>query len=208
MDLAQAEEIHDEYDIEVSSKDKEFRNQQIGSLISELNTINDGLDDRNEFNSWVFKSLKILLASNLVNIKISDKLNYSTIIARNMSNAIVWKDISQVQQTDCIMFDIHNKKLLEKNDYTELATRIDNNKDKIGFIVNRGHDNNISKDREVKWVREIYSEKRIIIIKLSSKFIERQLSKSRNPRKHDDVNKELKKLLSQYHNMWLPNKKK
>jgi hypothetical protein len=208
MNLAQAEEIHDEYDIEVSSKDQEFRKQKIGSLMSELNTINDGLDDRNEFNSWVFKSLKILLASNLVNIKISDKLNYSTIIARNMSNANVWKEISQVYQTDDIMFDIHNKKLLEKNNYTELATRIDNNKHKIAFIVNRGHDNNISKDREVKWVREIYSEKGIIIIKLSSKFIERQLSKSRNPQKHDDVNKELQKLLSQYHNMWLPKKKK
>ncbi|MFW1568082.1 hypothetical protein ACEV9J_24285, partial [Vibrio parahaemolyticus] len=79
---------------------------------------------------------------------------------------------------------------------------------KIGFIVVRDKNNNISKDNELRWAKEVHNRNGIVIVKLSSKFIERQLSKSRNPQKHDDINKELSKLISQYSCMWLNTKRK
>ncbi|KJY79787.1 P-loop ATPase, Sll1717 family [Vibrio nigripulchritudo] len=208
ISLSEAEDIHDEYDIEVSSFDKEFRTQKIGALISDLNKISENLEEKSDFNQWLMKSMKILWASNLVNIKINEKSNYSTISANNVANSSVWKEIYRTYNCKEVLFDVHNKTILERKDYLDLSIRTNSIGNKISFIISRDKNNNIPKDMELKWVREIYSKYSIIIIKLSSKFIERQLSKSRNPQKHDDINKEISKIIRQYHNMWLPSKKK
>ena len=206
MCLSDVEEIHDEYDIEVSSVDKEFRKQQIGALISELNKIGECVEEKNDFDQWLLKSIRILWASNLVNIKLTEKTSYSSILANNVGNTSVWKKIAETYKCNEVLFDIHNVSNLEKKHYMDLSIRTHAIGNQLSFIVSRDKNNNISKETELKWVKEIYSNHGIVIIKLSSKFIERQLSKSRSPQKHDDINKEINKLINQYHTMWLPSK--
>ncbi|MEZ8509722.1 hypothetical protein AB6D22_02660 [Vibrio splendidus] len=208
MTLSDAEDIHDEYDIEVSSADKEFRKQKIGALISELNSIPENVDERSDFNQWLLKSMKILWASNLVNMKLTDRNGFSSILTNNVANNSVWKLILEKYHCNEMLFDVHNKSVLDKKDYMDLSVRTSSLGNKLAFIVSRDTNNNISKDTELKWVKEIYHKYGLVIIKLSSKFIERQLSKTRSPQKHDDINKEVNKLINQYHNMWLPNKRR
>ncbi|SMY37497.1 P-loop ATPase, Sll1717 family [Photobacterium andalusiense] len=208
LNINNAEDIHDEYDIEVSSIDKEFRKQKIGTLISDLNKIAEGHEEQLDFYSWVLKSIKVLLAAELVNIEITQKNNFSTISATNIGNKDIWNEILNEYKCSEVFINIYNKQGLSRNDYLSISDKIFNKDIKLAFIINRDKDNNISKDTELKWVREIYNKKGILIIKLSSKFLERQLSKSRNPQKHDDINKEMKKLIKTYTNTWVNIKKK
>lgn len=58
-----AEDIHDEYDIEVSSVSEEQRKQRIGALLNELNEIPEGQPGAVDFEAWVLKAVKILFAT-------------------------------------------------------------------------------------------------------------------------------------------------
>lgn len=208
LKITEAEDIHDEYDIEVSSIDKEFRKQKIGALMSELNRIPEGSNDHHEYTTWVKKSIMVLLATELVDIESSSRHEFSTITATNVANNPTWKSLLDDYQCKNVMFDIYNKQELGREEYAILSNKLSSSGEKVGFIVNRDKDNNLSKHRELKWVKEHYQKNGTIIIKISSKFLERQLSKSRNPQKHDDINKELSKLINQYHNMWLGSRKR
>ncbi len=208
LKIGDAEDIHDEYDIEVSSIDKEFRKQKLGALIAELNKIQESEEDREYFYNWILKSLKVLLASDLVNVDLTVKNKFSTIIATNLGNNEFWSMILNEYKSEHVTFDIYNHNNIGKREYITLENKLLSNGAKIGFIVVRDKNNNISKDNELRWAKEVHNRNGIVIVKLSSKFIERQLSKSRNPQKHDDINKELSKLISQYSCMWLNTKRK
>lgn len=74
-----ADDIHDEYDIEVSSVSEEQRKQRIGALLQELNNIPEGKEGAVDFEAWALKAIKILFATNLTNIELhSNKNVYSS----------------------------------------------------------------------------------------------------------------------------------
>ncbi|MBU2873562.1 mdtC domain protein [Marinobacter salexigens] len=58
----------------------------------------------------------------------------------------------------------------------------------------------------MNWARELYSDHKKVVIKLSAKFLEKHLKKLRNPQKHDALEKELNALLDTYVRTYFPNK--
>jgi hypothetical protein len=75
---------------------------------------------------------------------------------------------------------------------------------KLAFIITRAVNNNLEKGKELNWARELYSEHRKVVIKLSVKFVEKHLKKIRNPQKHDALDKELNSLLDTYVRKYFP----
>ncbi|WP_033755139.1 P-loop ATPase, Sll1717 family [Pantoea sp. NGS-ED-1003] len=204
--LSEAEDIHDEYDIEVSSISTEQRKQKIGALLSELNSIDSGVAGAHDFESWCLKTLRILFAGDLHNIELHSNKNgiqQRDIIATNSGERSVWKRIIEDYQSRMVIFEIKNYVELRQADYRQVNSYLSNEYGKIAFIITRDHKNELDKHKELAWAQEIYHTHKKLIIKLSYKFIEKHLSKARNPQKHDAINTEVNKLLDTYIRQYL-----
>ena len=99
-----------------------------------------------------------------------------------------------------------NYKTLGAAEYRQVNSYLFKDYGRIAFIINRDHTENLEKHKELTWVKEIYDNHNKLVVKLPSKFLERHLSKMRSPQKHDEVNKQLGKLLDQYIRVYLNNK--
>lgn len=204
-----ADDIHDEYDIEVSSVSEEQRKQKIGALLQELSSIPEGSEGAVDFEAWALKAIKILFATNLTNIELHSNKNglqQRDIIATNLADTPVWKRILTDYQSRQIIFEIKNYRELGATEYRQVNSYLFKDYGRLAFIINRDHSENLEKHKELTWVKELYDNHNKLVIKLPSKFLERHLSKMRSPQKHDEVNKQLSKLLDQYIRTYLNNK--
>lgn len=209
LKLDEAEDIHDEYDIEVSSVSVEQRNQRIGSLLQELSDIPEGKDGANEFEAWCLKSLKIIFAGTLNNVEMhpnKNGLQQRDIVATNMGDSTLWKRIYEDYDSRQIIFEVKNFRELKAREYRQVNSYLSNDYGRLAFIITRDTTNNLNKHRELQWAKELYNEHKKIVIKLSSNFIEKHLSKVRSPKKHDAVEKELNNLLDTYIRNYFNNK--
>lgn len=209
IDREAAEEIHDEYDIEVSSVSEEQRKQRIGSLLKDLNEIPEGPAGAVDFEAWALKAVKILFATNLANIELhpnKNALQQRDIVATNLADSSVWSRILTDYQTRQVIFEIKNYRDLTASDYRQVNSYLYKDYGRLAFIINRDYNDNLEKHRELQWAKEIYDNHNKIIIKISHKFLERHLSKMRSLQKHDEANKQLSKLIDLYIRTYLTHK--
>ena len=59
------------------------------------------------------------------------------------------------------------------------------------------------KDKDLEWIREMYSKHNILVVKLSGKWFAKMLHKLRRPQKHDAVNDAMHVLLDTYIRMYV-----
>jgi hypothetical protein len=209
IDSRAAEDIHDEYDIEVSSVSEEQRKQRIGSLLKDLSEIPEGKDGAVDFEAWALKAVKILFATNLANIELhpnKNGLQQRDIVATNLADSGVWSRILTDYQTRQVIFEIKNYRDLTSSDYRQVNGYLYKDYGRLAFIINRDFNDNLEKHRELQWAKEIYDNHNKIIIKISHKFLERHLSKMRSMQKHDEANKQLSKLIDLYIRTYLTHK--
>ena len=206
LKLAEAEDIHDEYDIEVTSEDNEHRYKRIEALIQELNTIEEGRSGAHDFESWVEKVVKILFASTLWNVEAHPNRNglqQRDIVATNHGETKFWNRVLSDYNTRQVIFEVKNYQELKASDYRQLNGYLTGQHGQIGFFITRDHNNNLERDRDLQWAKEIYFEHKKIIIKISHKFLEKHLRKARSPQKHDAMDKELNNLIDTYIRQYL-----
>jgi hypothetical protein len=178
-------------------------------LLQELSEIPEGLSGAVDFEAWALKTIKILFATNLANIELhpnKNGLQQRDIVATNLAENSVWQRILTDYQTRQVIFEIKNYKELGADEYRQVNSYLFKDYGKLAFIINRDHTENLEKHRELTWVKELYDNHGKLVIKLPSKFLERHLSKMRSPQKHDEVNKQLSKLLDLYIRTYLSNK--
>ena len=201
LKLDEAEDINDEYDIEVTSVSKEQRNQRIETLLKEISNIDEGKQGAYDFEAWALKALKIIFAGSLCNIEIhpnKNSLQQRDIVGTNLGETKFWNRILQDYGTRQVIIEIKNYKELGANEYRQINSYLANDYGEFAFILTRDVNNNLTKGRELNWAKELYTEHKKVVIKLSCKFIEKHLRKARNPQKHDAVDKELNSLLDTY----------
>jgi len=206
LKLDQADEIHDEYDIEVSSASMEQRNQRIGALLQELADIPEGKPGAVEFEAWCLKAIKIIFAGSLCNVEIhpnKNGLQQRDIVGTNLAETKFWKRVIEDYKTRQVIFELKNYRDLTSSDYRQINSYLCNDYGRIAFIVTRDFNNNLAKDRELNWVKELYSDHKKLVIKLSAKFLEKHLRKARSPQKHDALDKELNNLIDTYLRQYL-----
>jgi hypothetical protein len=207
LNLDEAEDIHDEYDIEISSETKNQRNKRIETLLQELENIEEGANGAHDFEGWCLKSLKIIMAGSLCNVELhpnKNALQQRDIVATNLEETRFWSRALKDYNTRQVIFEIKNFKDLGSQEYRQLHSYLCNDYGSLAFIVTRSVNNNLERGKELNWARELYSEHRKIVIKLSVKFLQKHLKKIRNPQKHDALDKELNSLLDTYVRKYFP----
>jgi GTPase SAR1 family protein len=207
LDIDQAENIYDEYDIEISSISDEQRQARIGQIIEEIKDIEHGSSGCHSFEEWCLQAIKLIFAGALSNVELHPNKSgrqQRDIVATNMTVVPVWKRIFQDYGTRQIVFEIKNYVDLSADEYRQMNTYLCNDYGRLGFIITRASDNNLEKGKELDWTQELYfNQGKKIVIKLSEKYLLKHLSKLRNPQKHDAANVELNKLIDTYIRQYL-----
>ncbi len=209
INFEEAEEIHDEYEIEVTSESKGIRNKKIEALIQELGEIKEGEEGAYGFESWCANVVKIIFAGTLCNVELhpnKNALQQRDIVATNLGESKFWKRVLNDYKTRQVIFEIKNYKNIHTEDYRQMLSYLHHDYGSLAFIVTRAVNNNLEKGKELNWARELYSEHKKIVVILSYKFLEKHLKKLRNPQKHDAMDKELNSLLDTYVRRYFPNK--
>jgi len=203
-------EIHDEFDIEVSSKTPEIRKHRIGQIIAALQQIPNGIDGAQKFEEWCHQAITILFAAGLSNIEQKpnkDATQRRDIVARNQAKTDAWKRILTDYGARQVLFEVKNYSDLGPTEYRQMISYLVRDYGTIGFIITREQDEALRKDKDLTWVKEIYFEHKKLVVKLTGTWLAKYLSKARNPQKHDAADKALGGLLDTYQRLYLSLKK-
>lgn len=209
INIDEAEDIHDEYDIEVTSETEAQRNQRIETLIQELSNIDEGASGAHEYEAWCLKVVKILFAGTLCNVELhpnKNGLQQRDIVATNLDESSFWKRVLRDYDSRQVIFEIKNFKELNSGVYRQLHSYLCKDYGRFAFVITRDFNNNLEKGKELNWARELFMEHGKVVVKLSVKFLEKHLRKLRSPQKHDAVEKELNSLVDTYVRQYFPNK--
>lgn len=201
----EATDINDEYEIKVASVTPELRNARLGRLITEYAKIVSGIDGAAEFEQWCLDAMKICFAGRLDNITLHPNraaVNRRDIVGTNLAQTAFWKRIENDYSTRQVIFEIKNYENPTLEDYRQTLSYLSGPYGNIAFLISRDWHVTLDRDKELAWVRGIYSDHKKVIVKLSGKFISDILAKLRNPQKHDAGDKALFSLLDDYERLY------
>lgn len=200
-----ATEINDEYEIKVASVTPQLRNARLGRLIEEYRNIPTGAAGATEFEQWCAEALKICFAARLTNIAVhpnKDNVNRRDIVGTNLAETTFWKRVESDYEARQIVFEIKNYENPSLEDYRQVLSYLSGRYGSIAFLISRDWNTNLEKDKELAWVRSIYSDHKKVVVKLTGKFLADILSKLRNPQKHDAGDLALSSLLDNYERLY------
>jgi hypothetical protein len=208
LNVNDMEEIHDDYRIKVTSETPEIRERQLGQFMTTLGTISEGEADAARFEMWCLEAIRIVFATGIVNCELHpnrDLTQRRDIIGRNTGNTETWRRILEDYRVRQVIFEVKNySEDLGPDEYRQMLSYLCGEHGSIGFIINRSTEANLERDRELRWVREIYHEHdHRVVVKLPAKLIVGWISKLRNPQKHDAPDKGLGALLDTYERLYL-----
>lgn len=206
----EAQDIHDEYDVEVSSETPAIRNRKIGQIMAELDQIPLGVDGASQFEEWCQQVLAILYAGSLHNFELhpnGNDVQRRDIVATNLGATPVWQRIVQDYGSRQIIFEVKNLDHdLGSHEYRQALSYAADDYGKIVFVVSRSKSVDLHKGSELDWAREIYFRHKVVIVKLTASWLSSLLSKLRSPQKHDAPNTLLSGLLDRYSRLYLTTK--
>lgn len=202
----EAEEINDEYDITVTSITPQIRSHKLGKIIADLDSIPLAIEGAAQFEDWCEEAIRIAFAGHLRNVKLHpnrDAVQRRDVVATNLSTKGVWKRIYEDYKTRQVIFEVKNYEGIGINEYRQMHSYLCDDYGRLGFIVTRDASESLSKDRELVHFLEMYHKHQVMIVKLTGRYLCTMLSKLRNPKKHDEPDNLLHKLLDRYSRMYL-----
>ena len=125
------------------------------------------------------------------------------VVGTNLGEGSAWSRIYQDYGTRQVVFEIKNYVGLKAADYQQVQSYLSGEYGQLGFVVTRDESIDLLKGKDVDWVRQMYSNHNVLIIKLTGKHLSKLLDKLRNPQKHDAVNNALHKLLDTYTRLYI-----
>lgn len=206
LNREQAEDIYDEYDIEVSSETPSIRNRRLLEVIGRLDSIPEGNEGQTAFEIWCHKAIRICFAKSLRNVDLKpNKLARlrRDIVGTNLGEHGAWKRIREDYQTRQVVFEVKNYRELDSSDYQQVQSYLSGEYGRIAFVVTRDDGIDLYKNRDVDWVRTLYASHKVLIIKLTGRYLVRLLHKLRNPQKHDAVDDAIHTLLDTYTRLYI-----
>lgn len=206
IEVSMAAEIFDEYDIEVSSTTPEIRNAKIRELIGQLASIQEGSEGSAAFENWCHKAIRICFAKGLRNVELKPNnlaKSRRDVVATNLGEGDAWRRIYEDYSTRQVTFEIKNYKGLEASDYQQIQSYLTGDYGRLAFVVTRDDTVDLFANKDVEWVRELWATHKVLILKLTGKFLSSLLDKLRKPQKHDAVNDSVHRLLDTYTRLYI-----
>jgi hypothetical protein len=200
LEQADAEGIHDEYDITISSQSSEQRKKLLGQLMSELATIPIGKEGAADFEDWCKRSVEIAFAQHLDNVELKANrlaVQRRDIVATNQATKGVWRRILSDYGSRQIVFEVKNYESIGIDEFRQVHSYLGNEYGRFGIIICRDVEFGLRRGPELEAFKEFYN-KGSVIIKLNADQLVTILSKLRNPEKTDAGELSLDKLLDTY----------
>jgi hypothetical protein len=213
LDAEQAAEIHDEYEVEVYSEAPEIRNKRIGQLSAKLDQIKVGADDAAQFEEWCLAVTKMCLSGPLRNIELHPNGNAPQrrdIVATNQTESALWRRLLDDYGCRQVVFEVKNKFGITPDDFRQMHTYLHDEYGRLGFIITRDEKHELFVGPELEWTRLLYDKHRVLVVKLTGKFLCSILSKLRSAQrlqKGDPPEQALEKLIDTYIRAYLTGSK-
>jgi hypothetical protein len=207
FDPAHAEQIYDEFDIEVTSDQPEIRKASLGRQMSALDRIPVGEEGAGAFEEWCLKVVKILWPGHLRNIELHPNrtaVQRRDIVASNLAERGVFKRLQEDYNARQLIFEVKNYPDLTADDFRQMKSYLTGDFGQMGFVITRTSAIDPSHN-ELVWIRELYNSRPgpFFVVKLSAQWLVRQLGKVRAASKHDEPELQLNKLIDTYHRVYL-----
>ena len=201
----EAAQIDDEFEIKVLSVTPAIRQAKLGTVMAELSLIKPGVDDAPKFEQWCLDACRISFAGRLENLELHPNkgtTNLRDIVGTISGNSLFWKRVREDYSTRQVIFEVKNYADLTQDDYRQVLSYLSGQYGNLAFIITRGENHELSRDRELSWFKAIYNEHKKMIIKLTGKYLSGLLGKQRNPQKHDAADAALGSLLDTYERLY------
>lgn len=202
----QATEINDEYDIKVSSQTPAIRNGKLSKLMAEHQPIPTGDAGASDFEHWCLEAVKICFAGRLENVSLHpnrDAVNRRDIIGTNLGQPPCWQRIREDYEVRQVIFECKNYAELTQTDYRQMHSYLSDRYGRLGFFITRSASTALERDRELDWFRSMYHDHKVMIVKLTAKFLSDLLGKLRSPKKHYTPDQLLGAILDTYERNYL-----
>ncbi len=207
FDENQSQEIHDDLDIEVTTETTEIRKKRIGQILSDYDKIPEGINGAPDFEEWCEQVPKILFAGGLENIELHPNKNATQrrdVVGTNTESTDFWKRILNDYQARQVIFEVKNfSHDLAADEYRQMNSYLCKSYGRIGFIITRAQKADLLRDRELRWMKEIYYAQNKLIVKITGKMLCSLLSKQRSPQKFRTTETKFKGLLDRYERLYL-----
>jgi hypothetical protein len=203
---AEAEEIYDEYDIEVASESSDMRRQKIVALTSELDEIELGTEGDSEFEIWCHKAIRICFARSLRNVELKPNKQARQrrdVVGTNLGTSSAWARIREDYGTRQVVFEVKNYQNITASDYQQVLTYLTGEYGRLAFAITRDETVDLYSSRDVEWVRDLWSGHKVIVIKITGIWLRKHLHKLIDPKRHEDVDDSIHKLLDTYTRLYL-----
>jgi hypothetical protein len=200
-----AEEIYDEYDILVHSKNPEIRIKVIDAILKDYQTITPGKDDAHKFENWCKGAVEKAFAGSLVNVVLRPNKNATSrrdVVGTNTANEDTWQWIREHYESRQVVFEAKNYARIQHSDIRQLSDYLHGEYGRIGFLICQD-ETETPRQKEATWIQEQYNKHNKLCIKLTGKFLCRILEKIKRPTKYSASEDQLGKLLDNYSRLYL-----
>lgn len=206
LNPSEAEFINDEYGVSISLENEEVRNSRIGGLIAELGSIPSGKSGQSSFEDWSLRAIRTIFAGHLSNIEAHPNgagLQRRDIVGTNAATVSSWIRINKDYHVRQVNFEVKNYADIGPDEFRQILSYSTMPHGKLAFIITRDEEENLRKGGELDWVREMWFQHRLLVVKLTGKTLSKWLSKIRKPEKHDVIDKLMNSLLDKYERSYL-----
>jgi len=126
-----------------------------------------------------------------------------TASSTNLAEGGVWKRIYSDYGSRHVVFEVKNYQGLTAADYQQVLSYLTGEYGRIAFVVTRDETVDLYANRDVEWVRDMFMNHNVLIVKLTGKYFTKLLYKLRYAVRHDDVDDALHKQLDAYTRLYL-----
>jgi hypothetical protein len=174
---------------------RDLRTKQIGRIISSLPRMAEGKEDAKKFEEWVLQAVRLLFSGKLSNPELNpnkDSIQRRDVVATNNAATGFWKRVRDDYKSRQIVFEVKNFSNLKLDNIRQVLSYSGGHYGSFVIIVNRNKAEGLS-SVERGWIKEMWSEHKIIVFILPAPFLSRCISKLRTTARFDYTEKQLEK---------------
>ena len=206
LDQAEAEGIHDEYDIQRHSETPALRQRHLRETREYLNKIAKGQEGADNFEQWCAKVIKICFAKSLENVERRPRsagAKQPDIVARNQALSPFWKRVREDYGGRQIVFEIKNYEGYSSKTIQQINSYLTHGFGRLAILITRGGGDDLHRGGEVEQARALWADEKKIVLRVSTNRLLKLLHWLEQVQRHDKVDNFLEKLLDTYERTYI-----
>jgi len=166
---------------------KDLRIARLGEVVGELPKLPLGHAGSREFERWVYRVFAMLYAGVLTNIELKpggQGVQRRDIVATNVASRGFWRRVYEDYSTRQVVVEVKNYEEITEEDFRQALSYTTEEYGRFVVIVCRSEREGLT-DKEIGWVREMWTGHRRMIFILPTCVLARCVRKLRNPARFD-----------------------